>query len=353
MSQEPTSTRLSHLSRFLAQERILIGLLILALMHAIYFFRTLLLPVAVAALIALALLPLIRFMNRLKIPDAAGAVLVVFMIVAAAGFGTYQLAEPAGEWVDRVPSFVRQIEFKMDTFFATMKQAREASRKIQDLTESEGDGREVVVKGPSLSDQLYASAKSLVLSIVAVIVLLYFILAYGQRALHHLSENGSRDGLVLTIDTIERDISTYIGTITILNILLGIVTGVVMGLLGMPNPVLWGVVAGVLNYVPYLGPAVTILILGMVSVIWFENWVRMALPPACFFLLTLLEGQFITPTVLGRRLTVNPLLVALSIFFWGWMWGVPGVILALPFLSALKSISENVPSMGLIRRLFR
>ncbi len=346
MNREPSP--ILHLSR----GGILAGLLVLALMHAVYFFRTLLLPVAIALLLALALLPLIRFMRRFRIPDAVGAVAAVLLIVCVAGAGAYLLAEPAGEWIDRVPFFVRQIEFKMGTFLTTIQQAKEASRKIQGLTDSPGDSREVVVKGPSLSDQLYTSAKSLVLSVGVVIVLLYFILAYGQRTLERMSADRPQSRLAPTIDAIERDVSTYFGTLTIINTILGIVTGGVMALLGMPNPVLWGALAGLLNYIPYLGPAIAISIFTVVAVISFEHWFRMALPPACFLLLTTLEGQFITPTVLGRRLTINPLLVVLSIFFWGWMWGVPGVILALPFLSALKSISEKVPSLHLLRELF-
>jgi predicted PurR-regulated permease PerM len=351
MNADPSLSRAFQKERQRLVSGALVGLLVLALIHAIYFFRTLLLPIAVAVLFALALFPLTRVLNRFKIPDLLGAIITIVVMVTAAGAGLYKLAEPAGAWVDRVPAFVRQIEFKLDTFLSTIQEAKEASRKIQDLGTSENDDQEVVVKGPSLSDQLYASARSFFLSIGVVIVLLYFILAYGQRTLRRLGADGSDSNLALVIGTIQQNISTYLGTITVVNLFLGFMAGSVMALVGMPNPILWGVVAGLLNYVPYLGPAITTLIFTVVAVLTFDNWVRMALPPVCFLILTILEGQFITPTILGKRLTLNPLLVVLSIFFWGWMWGVPGIVLSLPILSALKSISENVASMAWLRKL--
>ena len=150
---------------------------------------------------------------------------------------------------------------------------------------------------------------------------------------------------------VQREISIYLATISTINVLLGAATAAVMALLGMPNPVLWGVVAALMNFIPYVGPGVTLFILAVVSALTFEDVYRILLPPACFLAMITLEGQFLTPILLGKRLTLNPLFVFLSMFFWGWMWSYPGIVLAMPILSTIKILSENIPSLSEVRRI--
>ncbi len=141
---------------------------------------------------------------------------------------------------------------------------------------------------------------------------------------------------------IQQDIASYLTTISLIYFVVGRVTAGAMALLGMPTPVLWGAVATVLHFIPFLGPVITFLILCGVSLLTFDTWLRIILPPLFYFCLAGLEGYFITPMILGKRLMLNPIMVFAAILFWGWIWGIPGVFLAVPILTSMKIICDDV-----------
>lgn len=152
---------------------------------------------------------------------------------------------------------------------------------------------------------------------------------------------------------IERGITRYLGTITLINAALGLITACPWRCWGMPNPALWGVVAGSLNFVPYVGGLITTIILAMVSLIAFDTVGRILAPPLVFMFFTALEGNFVTPTIAGRRLGLNPLLLVIALLFWGWIWGVPGMLLVVPIQASLKIIARNIPSLFSLREVIR
>ena len=155
---------------------------------------------------------------------------------------------------------------------------------------------------------------------------------------------GAEQGKRLTdlLVKIQQDIASYLGTIAVIYLVVGAITAAAMALLGLPTPLLWGAVTTALHFIPFLGPIMTFLILFAVSFLTFDAWLKILLPPLLYLCLALLEGNFITPIILGRRLTLNPIMVFGAFLFWGWVWGIPGIFLAVPILTSLKIICDDV-----------
>ena len=163
-----------------------------------------------------------------------------------------------------------------------------------------------------------------------------------QRFSNSLQNGEDRERVDRLLLRIQQDIASYLGTIAVIYLGVGSLTAVAMGILGMPTPVLWGAVAFVLHFIPFLGPVMTLFIICMVSVVSFDTGLRMLLPPLVYMFVALLEGYLITPMILGKRLTLNPIIVLVSFLFWGWIWGIPGIFLAVPILTGLKIICDDI-----------
>jgi predicted PurR-regulated permease PerM len=146
----------------------------------------------------------------------------------------------------------------------------------------------------------------------------------------------------------ESDVSRYLVTVTLVNLGLGAFTALAMFALGMPNPMLWGALAALANFIPYLGAMSTTAVLAIVAAVTFDEVSAIVAPPAVFLLLTTFEGQFVTPMLLGRRLTLNPVVIFLALLVWGWLWGVAGVLMAVPLLAAFKIMCDHVPSLAAV-----
>jgi len=256
-------------------------------------------------------------------------------------------------WMDRSPQLAGQVQVKFRSLIRTVEGAKESTQKLEEITQLGKDEEEkVVIKGPGLGAQLFSTARATVIKFFTIVVLFFFLVARGQEIIQSLSAyryiGGERYALGSGVPLneillqIQRELSTYLGTMTLVNLVLGAVTALAMMFLGMPNPVLWGAVAAILNYVPYIGPLVNVLILAVVSLATFESPLRIIAPPAIFLCLQTLEGEFITPMILGNRLKTNPVVVFLFVLFWSWIWGIMGTLLALPILVTLKSISKNI-----------
>jgi predicted PurR-regulated permease PerM len=185
-----------------------------------------------------------------------------------------------------------------------------------------------------------------VLNTVVVVVLVFFLLARGDasyaRLLATIRDPGRREVWREALDDVKTNIAAYLLTVAMINTVLGVLTALSMMALGMPNPALWGILAGVMNFIPYAGALLTLGVIGMVSLLTFDQWSAIVLPPLAFLLLTGLEGQLVSPLVVGRRLTLEPVAVFLSILFWGWLWGLPGMLLAVPILASIKIAANAV-----------
>jgi len=337
------------------QTTLLAVLVGLAVLYTLYFTRDVLLPIFLAFLFALLLRPPVKAMRRRRIPEPLGAALVVLGGLALVIYGVTTLATPATDWLDRAPQVIAELRAKLEALQEGLREARQATEQLERMTDDADQVPEVVVKGPSLADAILSQTQLVLAQALITTVLTYFFLAFGRHTLESVIRSlpsvGERLHLVDIVNTVQINISTYLLTITAINTALGALVALVMWGLGLPNPVLWGVLAGLLNFVPYLGSAATVVILFLVALLSFDDWLSILLPPAAFLLMTSLEGNFITPTVVGRRLTLNPIFVFATVLFWGWLWGVPGGLLAVPILAVFKILCDATPPLRTIGAL--
>jgi predicted PurR-regulated permease PerM len=335
-------------------ERTLLGLLLMGISYTLYFARGIILPVLLALFLTALLQPIVRHMRRLRVPESVGAAVAVLFLAGLMVTGVYELSDPAARWLDEGPMVLNQLKYKLHPLQKTIKDAQATSDKIKEMTDTQGKEQRVIVKGPSLANQVFGYARSFTLTALIVLFLLYFFLGFGNASIRHMSpDTCSREGSrwIRYIDEISGQIGIYIQTLSLINLGLGLATAILMAVLGMPNPILWGVLAAVLNFIPYLGAMVTTSIIGIVSFITFDSWSRIFLPPVLFLFLTGMEGLVIQTLTMGKRFSLNPVMVFLSFLIWGWMWGPVGVFLAVPILVAFKSVVDREDSLKAIRSL--
>ncbi len=321
------------------------GLFVIAVLFTLYFGRDVLLPIMLALILSFLLRPCVRGLYRLGLPEGLGAAVMVILVFGLGGFAVYKLATPAAEWVNRMPRVVHELEFKLGDIREGIERAREASRQLEKIaSDQSGPAREVVVRGPSLAEQVLQQAEAFIANVVILQVLLYFFLARGRQSLEALIGTmrsvDDRIHYAMVAATVQQNIAVYLATITVINVFLGAATALAMWLWGLPNAALWGTMVGLVNYVPFIGPAVMTAVLFLVSALTFDGAFNIFGPPLTFVALTTLEGNFLTPTIVGRRLALNPIAVFISILFWGWMWGIPGALLAVPILAILKILFD-------------
>jgi predicted PurR-regulated permease PerM len=304
------------------------GIFVILCGAVLYLGRVILLPVFAAGVVALTLAPLVKAAGRRGISPWITAILIVVVAAGALSLVVTAMAGPVSEWIGRAPDIWTNIKEK----FAVLEQPIAAARQLQ-----------TALFGSSAGSQI--SAPNVVLPVVAFITpaagelllffgTLFFLLA-GQlelraRFVSLFAERESKLRFLRIMNDIERHLTGYLVVVSIINAALGIIVGVGAFLLGFPNPAIFGLAAAVLNYIPYVGPAVMVVILFGVGLVTFPSLAHALLGPLGFVALATAEGHFITPTIVGRRITLNPLLVFLALAFWTWLWGPIGAFLAAP-----------------------
>lgn len=334
------------------------GLFLLAVLAVIYFTRSLLLPFIAALLLSFLFLPIMRFLGQLRLPAALNALLLVLTLATGGFFAIYGLSGPAQEWLDEAPYSLQELQWKLRALKEPVEEMQETAKKVENLSNmgnEDQDSKKVVVKESGLDKILFLQTKEAATGVVLTLILMFFMLAWGGVFFRNLmrampEEEIRRRALHITQD-IERSISIYLFTITLINGALGTLVALLLHFLGMPNAILWGVIAAVLNYLPYLGPAITTVVLAFAALISYDYLGQALVVPGLFLLITGLEGQFLTPMIVGRRLTLNPLAIFVGVVFWFWMWGVPGALLTVPILVSLKITLDRIDSTHAIGRL--
>ncbi len=332
------------------------GLFVLALFYTFYFARSLLLPIILAVLLSLILYPAVRALKRMGLPEAAGGALIVLALTGVLGVGVAQLFEPASEWIGTVPRVAEQIERKLGTLRKSVQEMNKAAEKVEALTSGVDDKakrpQQVVQKPPSLISRVWGGAQSFLVSTAATLVLLYFILGSGDMFLRKLVRvlptMTDKKTAVQVARTIQSAIGRYLFTVTCINAGLGLVVAIAMHLIGMPNALLWGVMVALFNYIPYVGAAVSGTILTVVAFLTFDDLSDVMIVPIVYFTLETIEGHFITPILTGRSLTLNPVMIFLSMLLWAWIWGVIGALMAVPILMTLKIFCDHIASLDAI-----
>jgi predicted PurR-regulated permease PerM len=327
----------------------LTGIFILLLFYTFYFAAPLLIPIALAILLNLLLSPVVRLLARMHIPQPVGAALVLGFALGLFVTAVMLLSDPAQEWMKKAPEGFYQIETKLRMLKEPIKKFQQATDQIEkatQLSDEEKPQQVTAVDRPSISQLVLSSTSGLLAGLGIVVVLLYFLLAAGdsfrRKMVSVIPRLHDKKLAVEIMHSVERDISYYLLTVTIINIGLGVVVTLVLMLLGVPNPILWGAMVAILNYAPYIGPAASTIVLTIVGLLSFDSVLEALMVPGSFLLITTVEGQFITPMILGQRLLLSPVAIFLSMILWGWLWGVAGALLAVPLLASLKIVCDNL-----------
>jgi predicted PurR-regulated permease PerM len=302
-------------------------------------------PVTAALVIAIALVPLLEWFERRGIPSkaAAGLCVVIFLLIAIFAIGS--IVVPASDWVARIPSRIPKVRAALEPVFDLYKNLDRFIGRIANQIEINhaSHARTVTIEQPnSVMGLLATSAPHLLIQLFFALLVIFFFLA-GWTAMRKktIVSRGSFEGALTTARVIQQVVdatSTYLGTITLINIGLGALTATALWLLGMPSAVMWGGIVAVANYIPYLGPIVCALLLFVGGLMTYPDMWGALMPPAVFICFHLVEANFFTPMVVGHRLTISPLSILVSLSFWAWVWGTTGALLAVPLLIIMKTI---------------
>jgi predicted PurR-regulated permease PerM len=328
----------------------LTGLFILAVFYTTYFLRSVLLPIVLAWLLSYLLRPIVRTLARIKIPTLLGAALILITLLSAITLGVSALAAPAAGWLAKAPAGLQELQYKLMPMKRSMAEVAKASGEIEKLATPDSSSKLAVeVKRRPITDTLYMRTPEFITSMVLLLILLYFLLAYDGvfigKLIKLLPALSDKKRAVSIAHEIESQVSRYLFTVTIINCCLGLAVGTTVGLLGLRNPVMWGAMVAILNFVPYLGALTGIICMTIGAILSFDSLGYALIFPAVYLGFGILEGNFITPWVMGRSLTLNPVIILLSLVFWGWMWGIVGVILAVPILAAIKIFCAHIEPM--------
>lgn len=328
--------------------RSILVILVIASTYACYLAQDVLAPLMLGLLLALLLSPLVTLFERVHISRAVGSLIVVLLIVVGIGGAISSLVRPAQEWVANAPTSLKSIEQRLRDVRAPFTQAREATRKLEDMGQPPA-AKVVVAAQPSALDGLLAATPHALGTVAVVLLLVYFFLSSGDnflRRLVEISPGMSEKRVVVGIARgIQQEMSRYLGMVSSINLGLAVATAIAMSLLGVPNALMWGALAGVLNFAPYVGPTLTIITLSVVGLATFPSLGHALAVPGVFFLMAVIEGQLITPYVIGRRLAINPVIVFVWLLIWGSLWGILGILLAGPLLACFRILCQHLPSL--------
>lgn len=328
-------------------------LAVLAGVAAIYFARGFLLPIFLAIFLAVVLRPAVTRLNALRVPELAAAAAVVVMFIALLAGALYALAAPLQDWADRLPRLTAELKFRFAAVQESIEQMREIARQIEEMTQgSDGSGGAAQPSGdggsggPDVVSLVIDRTQSALVTLLTTFVLLFFLLSQGthlsRRLVEILPQEWHRDTGTEMMMELRQQIATYLRTFTLINIGFGAVVWAAMALLGMSDAVLWGVLAGALNFLPYVGPLIMVTLIGGAALLDAYTWTGILLPPLTYAGLNIIEGNLVTPHLLGRQLTLNPIAIFVSVLFWTWAWGAVGALLAVPTLAVLRIIAEYV-----------
>ncbi len=332
---------------------ILAGLFLLSVFYTIYFASALLIPAVLAVLVFLLLSPVVRWFKRyLLLPNGVAAGLVILALLLSIVAAFYSLSSPASRWIRDLPVAASELKWELYPLRQSIEELRGAVAELQEMVGQSTDGSNgaeptvVTIEGPDLTQLFLGGTLSIGAGLMIAFVLLFFLLISNDNMLRQavivLPKLREKKQLVEIVRDVERDISYYLLTITAINACLGIACAAAMFVLGMPNPVLWGVMAAVLNYMPLLGAMVGISVISLAAVLTFDGALAILLPPISYALLTAFEAQLVTPAILARRLSLNPVVVFLAIILWTWLWGIAGALLAVPLLTTFKICCDHI-----------
>lgn len=324
----------------------------MAVLAGLYFARTLFIPVTLACVLSLVLAPVVRLVCRIGLPRSLASGIVVVAAISLAAAIVVRLSAPAAEWFARLPVAMLRLRYTFSEVVSAVQDFRELTRNMAEFSPAQNNESEVVVQGPDLAQIFLTNTGQLLTMMVVTAILLFFLLANGDlflsKTVHILPRFGDKKRAVEIGRDLQVEVSRYLFTITAINIGLGCATAAAMAALGLPDPLLWGVMAATLNFIPYVGSILTGGAILLASVVTFMTPLEVLYPPLAFVALTSLEGNLITPMLVGRRLTINPVIVFTSLLVWGWLWGAAGLLLAVPLLVIAKILCDHIRPLQVV-----
>jgi predicted PurR-regulated permease PerM len=328
------------------------GLLGLALLAASYAAAEIVLPILLAFVLNLVFRPVLRILLRARLPQPLAALIIVLSLVALFVVVAVPLSGPVSAWIGRLPETLPRIEQRLSFLSRPIQSLQGALHHIESLAGGGGgqhgaaQGAAQGAAGTSLAPKILTQVWTVAGGAFTTLVALFFILVSGDTFLRRLVEILPRfkdkRQIVDISQEIEADLSVYLGTITMMNAAVGVATGTTAGLCGLGDPLLWGTLAFLLNYVPILGPTVGVITFFVAGLVMLDPLWLAFVPAGLYVLIHVAEGETVTPMLLARRFTVNPVLIMIGVFFWYWMWGVAGAILATPLLAITKIICDRI-----------
>ena len=327
--------------------RLLIGVFVLAAIYALYFGRDFFMPITIAFLMALTLTPIVRFLRKRGIPEPLSATLLVLLSVAGLGVAGYFFSAPIVQLVSDAPNIGRKVAERLAQLRHPFEQMMEISHQVEKVAETaqEPGVQKVVVAQPGIVSQAAGNLLSAGTTITIIFVLSLFLLASGtlfyEKIVQSFARLSEKKRALRIVYDVEREISRYLLTVALINAGLGVAIAAGLWVIGMPNPLLWGAAAALLNFLPYVGALASILLVAAISLISFDSLGYAMLAPAYVILCDVIEGQFITPLIVGRRLEINAVAIFIAIAFWSWLWGFVGALIAVPLLVVIKVFCDH------------
>jgi predicted PurR-regulated permease PerM len=328
----------------------------------LYFARPVVLPVVLACVAGMTLKPLIRWSSWCHIPPAASAAVLICFLVAALGIGFFKLGHPALTWMNEAPQHMTELRQRVQKIFPRIARFNQAAAAVNNLGATDAEKAAEQAKTPTLEVKESRGTSSilnwtgtLLVGLGETLVLLYLLLASGdlflQKLVRVMPTLADKKSAVEISHEIQQNISNYLFSVSLINLGLGIVVSGGLYFMGVPNAAMWGILVAILNFVPYFGPVAGVLLLAAAGLLASDTLWQGLLPPAWYLLLHLLETNLITPVLLGRRFTLNPVVIFVSLIFWMWLWGVPGALLSVPILVSIKVVCDRVPAMSSVSEL--
>jgi len=324
------------------------GIFALCIFAALYAASAIILPVVLALVLNLLLQPAVHLLERMRLPRAAGALLAIILVIGVLVGLVAALSVPAADWSKRLPEGIPRLEAHLVVLEGPIQALQKVIREAEQVADAPGQQSSITAVHHDLgiAGVLFAGTRAVVDGLFTTVLVLYFLLVSGGIFLRRLVEilptfSNKRQAVDIS-QQIQADISAYLVTITAMNAAVGLATATAMYLCGQGDPLLWGTTAFILNFIPILGPLLGTVIFVLAGMLSFDSLWWALLPAAVYFGIHLIEGETLTPMLLARRFTLNPVLVILSLVFWFWMWGVPGAILAVPLLAILKIVCDRM-----------
>ncbi|WP_374672909.1 AI-2E family transporter [Ideonella sp.] len=363
-------------------QRAVIGLFAIALVALLKAASALLVPITAALVLTFVFQPMVRWLRRRNVPETIGAGVVVAALLVATGGLTATLIEPATEWWERAPETLSRVMARVDRLRAVLpilapahpapvvvpvevpprpparrrpaaaEAAAPAAAAASQPPASDPIAETIATQGVALTGAFVSQFLAFCLSASATVILLYFLLASEHwvlsRSVEAIPRQRARALMLAGLRSVQREISHFLGALAVVNLGVGAAMVGAAWLLGLPNPVLWGTVCGILNFIPYLGPVIGSVLLTMAGVLTFDTVPQVLAPAAALLIIHAVEANFVSPIFVGRRLSLSPVFMCLSVMFWGWLWGIAGAVMAVPILVALRALTKRQRRLRLL-----